>query len=606
MRDQAVSIRIARVAPGFSRTLLLLFTAIAWAAACLWLLDSNSHVLGERLGDADDAMRLVQTRQFLAGQGWYDLHFDRVQPPQGYDSHWSRLIDGGLAAIYRLFLLVTGSEQAEALMRAVWPLLWLFPAFAAIAFAAARVAGLPAAVLALFFSVVSIAGLEQFRPGRIDHHNVQIALAVMCLAAVMWSDRSRFAAGLAGLFAGAMLATGLENSPFVLIAGAAMAMRFVFDSHAAPAVRIFGWSLAATALGVLLVSVPPSRWNVMHCDAIAANIALPVAAAGALLAAAASFVWTNGNLSHRVLATAGVLAAAVLLFAALEPDCLRGPFAHVDPAIRPIWLDHVKEARSFLGTVAAGRAGAAMGSLIYPLMALLAGTVMAALIGWREDTARLVVLGALLMSLCLMMVQIRSFTYAAWFAVPVMAVAVVDFWHRFGVKSVAARAATALIAAPLAVTAAAVLLTRVVAPAADDNAESGQESPCAASASYHTLAGLPAGLVVSEINPAPLILALTPHSVLSAPYHRLSSGILDTYRFFGTPAHEARDIARSRDIDYVYFCPSFVFSGFDEVRRDGTLWHDLANGRIPSWLELVPESADEPIRIFRITGARTD
>jgi hypothetical protein len=231
---------------------------------------------------------------------------------------------------------------------------------------------------------------------------------------------------------------------------------------------------------------------------------------------------------------------------------------------------------------------------------------MAALTGWRERTARLVLLAALLISLGLMMVQIRTFTYAAWFAVPVMAVAVVDFWHRFGVNGAAARAATTLITAPLAVTAAAVLLTRVFAPSADDNAESGQESACAASASYRTLAWLPAGLVVSEINPAPLILALTPHSVLSAPYHRLSGGILDTHRFFGSTAREARDIAESRGIDYVYFCPSFVFSGFDGVRRDGTLWHDLANGRIPSWLQLVPESADEPIRVFRISGARTD
>ena len=109
--------------------------------------------------------------------------------------------------------------------------------------------------------------------------------------------------------------------------------------------------------------------------------------------------------------------------------------------------------------------------------------------------------------------------------------------------------------------------------------------------------------MVSEINLAPLILALTPHSVLSAPYHRLSSGIVDTHRFFASPAQEARAIARARDIDYVYFCPTFVFSGFDGVRRDGTLWHDLAHGRIPPWLELVPQSAGEPIRIFRIAGA---
>jgi hypothetical protein len=45
-----------------------------------------------------------------------------------------------------------------------------------------------------------------------------------------------------------------------------------------------------------------------------------------------------------------------------------------------------------------------------------------------------------------------------------------------------------------------------------------------------------------------------------------------------------------------------VFNGFEAVHRDGTLWRDLAEGRIPPWLELVPQSAGEPIRIFKISG----
>ncbi|MDP9137127.1 MAG: hypothetical protein M3N38_02985 [Pseudomonadota bacterium] len=590
------------MAPAFSRTLVLLFAGLAWIVACIWLLHSSSHLLTDRLGDADDAMRLVHVRQLLSGQGWFDLHFDRIQPPQGYDSHWSRLIDAGLAGLYRLLVLAADAGRAEILMRATWPLLWLFPALAAVALAAARVAGLPAAVLALVFSAVSIAGLEQFRPGRIDHHNVQIALAVMCVAAIVWSDRSRLAAALAGLFAGAMLAMGLENSPFVMLAAAAMALRYVFSTGAGRETAAFGLALAATAVGVLLGSVPPAAWSIMRCDAVAANIALPVAAGGVLLALAGALPWASVDPSRRLLATGFALLIALALFVGLEPDCINGPFAHVDPAIRPIWLDHVKEARSFFGTIEAGRAGAAVGSITYPLVTLVAGIIMAARLGWRERFPRLVLLAALLMSLCLLMALIRTFTYAVWFAVPVIAIAVVDFWQSFRMNSPAARAASAAIASPLAVTAVAVLLVQAIAPAANDNAESGQENACAASASYRTLAGLPAGLVVSEINLAPLILALTPHSVLSAPYHRLSSGIVDTHGFFSSPAPEALAIARARNIAYVYFCPTFVFNGFERARRDGTLWHDLAEGRIPPWLELVPQSAGEPIRIFKIAG----
>jgi len=49
--------------------------------------------------DTDDAMRPSQMRVWLVGHGWYDLHEPRLQPPQGYDSHWSRLIGAGLAGL---------------------------------------------------------------------------------------------------------------------------------------------------------------------------------------------------------------------------------------------------------------------------------------------------------------------------------------------------------------------------------------------------------------------------------------------------------------------------------------------------------------------------
>jgi hypothetical protein len=602
MRPLASGIAVATISPRLSRSLLLLLTSLGWVFACLWLLNSNVHLLAERLGDADDAMRLVQVRQFLAGQGWFDLHFDRVQPPQGYESHWSRLVDAGLVALYRLFQLLAGSERAEDLMRATWPLFWLFPALAAVAFTAARIAGLPGAVLALVFSVVSVAGLEQFRPGRIDHHNVQIALAAMCAASVVWSDRSQLAAALAGLLGALMLAIGFENSPFVIFAGAAMAARYVFNPDAAPATRIFGSTLAAATVVALLISVSPSALDLTRCDALAGNIALPVAAGGVLLAFGASSRWPGARASRRALVAGLALLVSLALFAWLEPACLRGPFAHVDPDIRSIWLDHVKEARSFFGTIESGRAAAAMGSLAYPLTALILGTLVASKLKWRDGFPRLVLMALLLMSLGLLAVLIRTFTYAAWFAVPVMAVAVIDFWNWSRLNGIAARAATIIIATPLAITAAAVLLTDRIAPSANDNAESGQESACAADASYRVLARLPKGLVVSDINLAPLILALTPHSVLGAPYHRLSTGIVDTHSFFASPARVALEVAQTHGIDYVSFCPSFVFSGFAGARREGTLWRDLDQGNVPSWLELVPSSAREPIRIFKVTG----
>src|SRR5690349_2023478 len=50
-------------------------------------------------GDNDSLLRLVQVRDLLAGQGWFDLHQYRMGPEGGFVMHWSRLVDAPIAGI---------------------------------------------------------------------------------------------------------------------------------------------------------------------------------------------------------------------------------------------------------------------------------------------------------------------------------------------------------------------------------------------------------------------------------------------------------------------------------------------------------------------------
>ncbi len=147
-------------------------------------------------------MRLVQMRGLIDGHGWFNLHEARLGPPDGYDTHWSRLIDAGLAGLLWLFRQFTDAAFAERLMRTVWPMLWLLPTMAGATAIAWRVAGRDAAPIALVLTAVGLPAFQHFIPGRIDHHNVQIALAVLLMAAVAWSDRKPWAAAAAGVLTG--------------------------------------------------------------------------------------------------------------------------------------------------------------------------------------------------------------------------------------------------------------------------------------------------------------------------------------------------------------------------------------------------------------------
>ncbi|WP_204270762.1 hypothetical protein, partial [Escherichia coli] len=81
--------------------------------------------LPDLLGDTDDAVRLVQVREWLAGKSWFDLHTDRLGMADGLVSHWSRLIDVGVGGLITLFGWFVPADQAELAARAVWPLLLL-------------------------------------------------------------------------------------------------------------------------------------------------------------------------------------------------------------------------------------------------------------------------------------------------------------------------------------------------------------------------------------------------------------------------------------------------------------------------------------------------
>src|SRR5262245_18923650 len=234
---------------------LLLF--VAWVFVALELLALYWAGTAETLLDTDDAMRLVQARAFLAGQGWFDLTEMRVQPPIGYESHWSRLIDAGLAALLLLFRLFVDGALAERLMRTVWPLLWLMPVMLGTAATAWRIAGREAALVTLVLAVIGLPALQQYKPGSIDHHNIQIALATLVVAATVWSDRIGWAAWVAGGLTGLALAIGLESVPFLALCGATFALRYVVDGGAAEALRAYGSSLAVGAGAAFLVMVGP-------------------------------------------------------------------------------------------------------------------------------------------------------------------------------------------------------------------------------------------------------------------------------------------------------------------------------------------------------------
>jgi len=575
-----------------------LLLGLAWLVIVAQLVADHWAETAQTLSDMDDAMRLVQVRALLAGRGWFDLHEMRLGPPDGYDTHWSRLIDAGLAGLFRLFSQFTDHAFAERLVRTIWPMLWLIPTMAGAAAIAWRIAGRPAAVVTLLLTAVGLPAFQHFIPGRIDHHNVQIALSVLLVAAAAWSDRVRWAAAAAGALTGAAMAIGFESLPYMVLGGAVMALRFACDRAGAGALARYGVWAAVTVAAAFGVSIAPAHWGATACDAIAINSAAAmIVATLALAACAATLAGASRPARAAGVFASGAVAAAV--FVAIEPQCLAGPFAMMDPMVRSIWFAHVSEMQP-LWTVA--RNSPPMGAAVaaFPAVAVLCAVALAREPDMRRDFGFVVAAVALVVGVAVMVAMVRAYSYAMWLAMPLVAAGTLRLCSRLRLGTLLSRALVALLLTPTMTSAMAFAAVQAMTRNEAVGENSRVAEGCLRTENYGRLARLPPGLVVTDIDYGPFVLALTPHAVLSAPYHRLAAPIIDADRIFALPPDAAREVVVRVKPAYLVVCGRHTLGGIGAAERAASLWGRLAAGGIPDWLEPVAETRDQPLIVYRV------
>ncbi len=569
---------------------------LVWLLVAFVLLVQHWPQTAETLLDTDDAMRLAQLHAWLGGQGWYDLHQARMQPPGGYDTHWSRLIDAGLAGLLFLFGVFTDGALAERLMRAWWPLLWLLPTMAGMTMIAWRVAGREAAMIALVLALIGAPGYQQFTPGRIDHHNVQIALTLLAVAATVWSDRVRWAALAAGALSGAALTIGFESAPYVAACGAAFALRYVFDRKNATALRGYGLGIAASSLAGFFATIGPQHWMRHSCDSVALNTMAALLCAGVMAELIGRLAHENRMVRGVAVIGMGCVAAAAALV--IEPACARGPFGLVDPAIWPIWLAEVREMQP-LPAVFRTNPLTAAAIAAFPAVALVATAAVLRNREARRNAGVLTAAAVFAVAVLVTIGAIRGFSYAIWLGMPMVAGMAVRLFAALRITALVARTAAALLFTPMALSAGAIGVAYAAGFDDTDAFDRPASKACLRTASYAPLAHLPPGLVATDVSYGPFLLALTPHSVLAGPYHHLSMGIIAAHRALGEPPAEARRVIAAAKVDYVMICGPRPPDGLVEPARSASLWGQLQAGVVPAWLEPVG-GAGQAFAVYRV------
>ena len=575
---------------------------LVWLLVVLALLLQFWTQTAETLLDTDDAMRLAQLRGWLGGQsfdgqGWFDLHQARMQPPEGYDTHWSRLIDAGLAGLLFLFGQFTDGASAERLMRAWWPLLWLWPTIAGMAAITWRVAGREGATVALLLALVGVPAYQQFTPGRIDHHNVQIALTMLIVAATVWSDRWRWGPSAAGLLSGVALAIGFESAPYLACCGAVFALRYVVNRDNSADLVSYGRWLTAGSITGFFATIGAQHWLRHSCDSIAVNTLAAVMCGGLTLSLAGWLKHEDRATRVFAIASAAGLAAAALLL--IEPACAHGPFGMVDPAIWPVWLGEAREMQPLLAVLQKNPlTGAAL--VAFPALAVVATLLMLQDRVACRDMGSLAAAAVFLIAVAVTLGAVRGHSYAIWLGMPMVAGMALRLFAALRLKTFVARLAAGLALTPLALSTGAIGIAYAAGLNDRDPFDRLAGKACSLSASYAPLAQLPPGIVATDVSNGPYLLALTPHSVLAGPYHQLSKGIVAAHRSLAEPPDQARKVLAENRVAYVMVCGSRPPDGLAEPEQSRSLWGKLRAGAVPDWLEPVGNTAGQAFVVYRV------
>lgn len=569
--------------------------ALAWLVVAGLLLVMGWQRLSEwRFLDPDDELRVVQVRDLLAGQPWFDLHQYRINPGESPVMHWSRIVDVPLVVPILLLTPLVGQTLAEGVTLLLVPLLTLGLIMAVVGRMTYRLFGKEIAGFACLACALSPLLLVQLQPMRVDHHGWQISAFVIAVAALM-NRRQWLGSAIAGLAIAVGLSISLELLPLAAAIAGVMLLRGLRDRAARWWLPGYLMSLSA-GLVVLFALTRGFADLTQYCDAVSPAHLLFFAIVA--LASAAIARWKNlpGVAVLGLLGCAGGLGVAVYLWQA--PNCLTGPFGSLDPLVRQYWYLNVLEGRP-VWVQPLDRS--------VPIIAQTAVALAVTIHLWRNNVAGRrgwwleygLLLGAAILGGLMVW---RSMAFVGALA------ALPNGWliHRVIMRYRSGKTPWARIGVVLAAIVALVpgspaeLVRRSLPQDEVDVVSSLGLSQCELSETVSVLDRLEPATIFAPIDIGPSILETTRHSVVATGHHRSELAMRDVILAYTSADDSARAIISRHGAQYLVICTDLVEPNLYASEAPGGLMSHLLQGRPPSWLRKVPVDAPATFEVWRV------
>jgi len=579
--------------PRLERHYRLLLLLLWLSSAALVTLLSWHSITGFRFWDPDDAMRLLEVRDWLGGQSWSDVSQHRMNLPTGLSMHWSRLPDLPLAAVILLFEPLTGVRTAETIAATLVPLATLGGTMALVAAITRYRSGPGPALLAAAFCLLSVGAWYAMLPMRIDHHGDQILCGLgMALALIARPDRR--GAALAGLCAALWIQISLEGLAFTAWAAGWLGLIGIAQPEQRMRLAAFLGAIAVAGALFYLSVHGVGIIGQTFCDQVSpVHLAVFTLAAGLCLASVA--LPARSPLIY-IAALGAIAIACAALYLTWAPQCAAGPFGSLGRLGRGLWYVNVHEGHPLWEAPIETRL--AWG--LFPWIGL-GGATATALIARERRIEGWSYCALLAGAIAIGLAMTRAGAFANLLAIPGAAGLVVPLMRRTEQWPLALRilprAAAILLISPFAAQSTPAL---IASPQHDGKPAPVANPHCGDVDGMRALDRLPTTTVIAPLELGPPILAGSHHFAVTGPYQRDPEALEDVLRFFTSDPETARAIAARRHAGLLLFCPAGgEMTSMAKVAPHG-LGARLEQGSPPPWLHPISLPGASGLLVYRI------
>lgn len=586
------------------------------ATSLLFLFVARNAIADWKMGDPDDQLRLVQVRDWLAGQSWWDITQYRMNPPRGGPMHWSRLVDIPIAAMILILRPFLGQPLAEQWSSAIVPLITYGAVLAMFAATAIRLFGKVGGVLAsaTFFTILP--ATIQILPMRIDHHGWQLFCFFWAAWALFDPKRSALSAAMVGFALALWIEISIEGLPFAILFMAILAVRWVFPHVDSPNERTdaqlpIALSALASSTGILYLVTEGVGRSDNFCDGLSpfyvgAFAAVAIVIGGAVLISLILRRPLTMWWKIAVGIAAAIAGLAVVL--AFAPQCTRDAFADLDPLVREYWYNRVPEGLPVwsvqLDFTIQQMTGIAFGAIALCWTLLRPFTLM------PSDKWALAILfiGSALVGTLVS----RTMVYAVCLGAIMLAPMAIALFRRAEnsvglVKRMSPRIFAIFLLLPTMLGQHvmghinAVQQTKAPVAAAEQISFEKLALACQKPAAARLLNRMaPAQLMVGLDN-SPAILQFTHHKVVATGHHRNQLAMADVIRTFTGTEAQAKAAMTKRGAEYLITCDgSFELHVYQREMPNGFV-AQMRRGKVPAWLVPLPDIG--PFHIYRFDPA---